>query len=62
MRSFYVLVYGIAFGVSTAIYFTVLPHDIKEGGPLIIALMAMIILVTAFIKMCIRDSFRSSGR
>lgn len=49
MRSFYLMIYSIAFGVSAAIFYTVLPDFIRHGGPLVMGLMAMMILVTAFI-------------
>ena len=49
MKQFYLIVYTMAIGASVLVYLFLLPDFVREGGPLVIALMTMSILVFSFI-------------
>jgi biopolymer transport protein ExbB len=49
MKQFYVIVYTMAIAASTLVYLFLLPEFVRDGGPMVIALMTMSILVFSFI-------------
>jgi len=54
MKQFYLLVYSIAFATAVTIYFVVFPlsevgRNIKDGGPMVMVLITLSVLVLSFI-------------
>lgn len=61
MKSFYLIIYTFAFGAATIIFFF-LPKFIQHGGPFIIVLMSLSILVVSFIIERFVSLKRAQGR
>ena len=62
MKSFYFIVYTSAFAVATVTYYFLLPKFVRDGGPLVIALMVLSILVLSFIVERFVSLKRAQGR
>jgi len=62
MKQFYLIVYSMAIGASVLVYLFLLPEFIRAGGPLVIALMTMSILVLSFIVERFVSLKRAQGR
>jgi biopolymer transport protein ExbB len=62
MKQFYLVIYSLAIGASTLIYFFLLPKFVRDGGPLVIALMTLSILVVSFIIERFVSLKRAQGR
>ncbi len=62
MKQFYLVIYSLAIGSSTLIYFFLLPKFVRDGGPLVIALMTLSILVVSFIIERFVSLKRAQGR
>jgi len=62
MKQFYLILYSLAIGSSTLIYFFLLPKFVRDGGPLVIALITLSILVVSFIIERFVSLKRAQGR